>query len=326
MWSDIDSVVVPATWNHPESCHAVATRIQALGRHQHSGAQLDIRIQELGSPSGFRSVARDPDSGSWVDMRIRPRERAGDFRASEPGRDPAVLARIDAEQHAATVEQRSSGPDEAGVPHQMKLSSCRRSTETDFGGEARRPSRSDRQARDDPPPKRIGQQVDPVAVSPGHVAHNLDHRRPLLAADKSPLTRPSPARHTAFADVVPLDWNHLKSDHQGTCSPPLDRWTGSPPQDRKDGELDEAARWRRGGGEVAATGDENRSRGGGGMEPRLKRLATRGSCGRSRAAGSGSSPPRSRSASRPGRSAQRDTRRRSRSRRESGSRCWWRAN
>jgi hypothetical protein len=84
--------------------------------------------------------------------------------AGEPGGDAPVLARLDAEQDHPTVGQGAGRSDQAGASKQVQLATRRRAIQPDLESQARWSSRPQGEGGDDPAPRPIRQQLDPVTI------------------------------------------------------------------------------------------------------------------------------------------------------------------
>ena len=140
------------------------------------------------------------------------------------------------------------------------------------------------------------------------------------AASRPENTSTCCCRSSAIGLLFPKDVRWPRRHEPGRPDAAIGRWrprssnTSRSPRPRATGNA------RRGWSGSWPLGSRGQTRG---LTRGPRRRAGRGSCARSRAAGSGSSPPRSRSAWRRGRSARPGTRSRSRTRRGPGSRHWW---
>jgi len=153
---------------------------------------------------------------------VRHRDRPADLGAGEPRGDLPVRERVDAEQDRPSIGHRSGGSDEACVAQQMQLTGGRRATEPELLGQARRASGSERDGSHEPPPGRIGEQVDPGTVSPCHAA---------------PFLRPAGGRILACPDWLAINRGEPRAD-QAPRSPSSRDISPIVPLDRNDRGID----------------------------------------------------------------------------------------
>lgn len=128
-------------------------------------------FQLCGTTVWIASVRRWPLDSSNQSLEFGPSGNVSqpfaDVRPGEPGRDLAVAARIHREDDAA-VRHRSANTDQPRPFEQMELPSRRGAAKPDFLRQARRCPRSERDRRDQPTPRRVSEELDPLAVLLGH--------------------------------------------------------------------------------------------------------------------------------------------------------------
>lgn len=152
-------------------------RLRAAGRFDDGSIQVEpSSVSGTAARGDASALPVDPQMvpAKWNDSRgalaiahdavriDRHCDRPPDLRAGEPCRDPTVSSRIQAVEADASIQERTVDSDESRLSEKVQVVCGGRSAKPEFLREGRRLPRTDCQGRDDPPPRRIREQFDPM--------------------------------------------------------------------------------------------------------------------------------------------------------------------